>query len=414
QKSIVTAESAVNDVKEAQVEKVSPKILHKASEEIAHIAHEGLERSEKQKILEEIEEIISGIEKPLVKKLGKAINSLAMTLGELLGASSGPDEYAKIELARKELINVARSLRNLEEDEAFMLAQALKEQSDVAREVQTGKILEMEENLRGEIEAVTQRLRHEYEEQLRKRESDLDKEKQEELRAQIEHMEKHFEKQVKTRVDKERQGRLARLDHLALKLKHLERILLDHGESAEKSFRALRLISALKAVNDVLKRAHRASFAQELAILKDLGRGHPLIEVALSTIPDDVASQGLPTLVELEEYFEYTSSQVRRFQLMPPHGGPLSAALAYAMSFFMWKKKGLVPGDDVESLLARSEHYLKDGDLDSATREMNQLRGWQKKLAQDWILMARRHLEVKQALELIETHLDLLGEGVLG
>jgi mitofilin len=92
---------------------------------------------------------------------------------------------------------------------------------------------------------------------------------------------------------------------------------------------------------------------------------------------------------------------VRRAALIPEEDSSMiSHLLSIVLSSLMFRKKGLVAGDDVESRLARAEHYLHtEKDLESATREINQLTGWPKRLALDWLDAARRHLEVKQALE---------------
>ena len=42
---------------------------------------------------------------------------------------------------------------------------------------------------------------------------------------------------------------------------------------------------------------------------------------------------------------------------------------------------------------------LAHHDLEGATRELNQLTGWQRRLANDWLVSARRNLEVRQALD---------------
>ncbi|PTB73480.1 hypothetical protein M440DRAFT_1424785, partial [Trichoderma longibrachiatum ATCC 18648] len=62
---------------------------------------------------------------------------------------------------------------------------------------------------------------------------------------------------------------------------------------------------------------------------------------------------------------------------------------------------GLAEGDDVESILTRTQTFLEEGDLDAATREMNGLQGWAKTLSKDWLAEARKVLEVRQALDVI-------------
>jgi hypothetical protein len=53
------------------------------------------------------------------------------------------------------------------------------------------------------------------------------------------------------------------------------------------------------------------------------------------------------------------------------------------------------------AILARTEYLLAHHDLDGATRQLNQLRGWQRRLAQDWLTQARSALEVRQMLDVV-------------
>jgi len=71
------------------------------------------------------------------------------------------------------------------------------------------------------------------------------------------------------------------------------------------------------------------------------------------------------------------------------------------LSKLMFKKNGLAQGNDVESILAKTETYLEESNVDSAAREMNQLSGWARTLANDWLREARLVLEVQQALDVI-------------
>jgi len=85
----------------------------------------------------------------------------------------------------------------------------------------------------------------------------------------------------------------------------------------------------------------------------------------------------------------------------------LAHVASHVLSAFTFRRQGLVPGDDVLSVLARAEYYLNEKDLDSATRELNQLHGAAGALLKDWLDAARRRLEVHQALEVVHTHATL-------
>jgi hypothetical protein len=69
------------------------------------------------------------------------------------------------------------------------------------------------------------------------------------------------------------------------------------------------------------------------------------------------------------------------------------------MMFTKKGERGLPSGDDVEATLARTEVLLEEGDLESATREMNGLKGWAGVLSRDWVAETRRVLEVRQAVD---------------
>ena len=92
-------------------------------------------------------------------------------------------------------------------------------------------------------------------------------------------------------------------------------------------------------------------------------------------------------------------NSARRVQLLPDDAGPVSYMFAVGLSYFILPKEGLVPGQDVEAILARAEHWMREGDLDAAAREVNSLKGWPKRLAKDWLKEATQRLEVEQVVD---------------
>ncbi|TPX67587.1 hypothetical protein SpCBS45565_g03691 [Spizellomyces sp. 'palustris'] len=366
-------------------------------------------------------------DRPIARSLAHSITSLAVTLGALIGSTS-EEGRVKLEKARSELVALTNYLNALETEEANLIQTALQEQAakfgktlknhvEAAQKALGDQSREYEDRFSKVLKEDRERLISEHNAELAEKLSKQAKEFQaaldENLRKQAEELEKHWAKEVKSRVDEERGGRLARLDHLALKLKYLERISIDAGESLDRSHKLHRLWSALKAVNDVLEQPYQASLAKEVAVLKQLGDGFPVVETVVQAIPAEVIREGVPTVFDLEHSFERVRDSVRKAQFIPPHGGPVSYAISYALSYVTFKKKGLVPGDDVESVLARTEFFLREGDVDTAARELNQLKGWPRVLAKDWLTSARRYLELKQALEVVETHLSLMSLGAV-
>lgn len=64
-----------------------------------------------------------------------------------------------------------------------------------------------------------------------------------------------------------------------------------------------------------------------------------------------------------------------------------------------FRRAEVVPGNDVLSILTPAEYHPNEQDLDSATRELDQLKEAAKALLKDWLEAARWRLEVWQALE---------------
>ncbi|RUS22781.1 mitochondrial inner membrane protein-domain-containing protein [Endogone sp. FLAS-F59071] len=220
------------------------------------------------------------------------------------------------------------------------------------------------------------------------------------LVAQAVEMQRDWIREVRYRVEHERAGRLAKLDDILIRLKALERISLNNAEHLDHSSRAHQLWTAVRALTHAVHEPR--AFANELEVLRDIASGSrdhaELVGTIVASI-DRVSERGVHSVSDLAARWRVVREEVRRASLVPEDGGFMSHALSVLLSRVMFRKHGLVPGNDVEAICARVEWYLHENDLDSAARELNQLTGWPKKLVKDWIELARRHLEVKQALE---------------
>lgn len=227
----------------------------------------------------------------------------------------------------------------------------------------------------------------------------LEKARSDALVAQGQELQRRFVKEVKLLVEQERAGRLAKLDTIAQRFKALEKHSLQNAQALDKSRQYHVIHVTLDAFQDSLQGQHKQPFSDELQALSHNTKDDKVIQTALSVIPKELAQEGVNTISELSVRFEQVADEIRQVALVPEDGGFGSHIISIIMSYLMFKKSGLVQGDDVESVLSRTDYYLKRDNLEFAARELNQLSGWPKRLAQDWIQSARRHLEVKQALE---------------
>ena len=217
-------------------------------------------------------------------------------------------------------------------------------------------------------------------------------------------MQRRWIREIKMRVEQERGGRLAKLDELSSNLKRLERIALDNSAYLDENLRVHALWSAIRALDHAVEAPVRKPFRDELRVLRHIAaaREDPVVITALDTLDaTDIPDIGVEPLGDLTIWFTTSvAPRVASVALVPDqNAGLLSHLASHFLSSFTFKRQGLVPGDDVLSVLARAEYYMNEKDLDSAARELNQLKGTAKLLLTDWLNAARRRLEVLQALE---------------
>ena len=65
-------------------------------------------------------------------------------------------------------------------------------------------------------------------------------------------------------------------------------------------------------------------------------------------------------------------------------------------------------GKDIESVIGRVESSLARGELDIAVEEAANLKGWSRKLANDWVVEGRKRLEIEFLLGLIESESKII------
>ena len=218
-------------------------------------------------------------------------------------------------------------------------------------------------------------------------------------------MQRRWIREIKVRVEQERGGRLSKLSELAAELKRLERITLDNAAYLDENLRIHSLWVALRALTSAsTESTTRRPFREELRVLRHVAaaRTDDLVSTVLDTLEKSESPDiGVEPLADLTTWFTTSvAPQVARVALVPEqNAGVLSHLASYFISTFTFRRQGLVDGDDVLSVLARAEYYMNEKDLDSATRELNQLKGTAKVLLTDWLDAARRRLEVLQALE---------------
>lgn len=209
-----------------------------------------------------------------------------------------------------------------------------------------------------------------------------------------------FAKEIQQRVEQERDGRLGKLEELSKSVKDLETLAGGWNEVIDTNLRTQQLHVAVEAVRASLQdAAHPRPFIKELVALREIAAEDTVVNAAIASINPSAYQRGIFSHQDLTERFRRVATEVRKASLLPEDAGVASHASSLLLSKVMFKKQGLAAGDDVESVLTRTQTFLEEGDLDNAAREMNGLTGWAKTLSRDWLGEVRKVLEVRQALE---------------
>uniref|UniRef100_A0A0E0KVR4 MICOS complex subunit MIC60 n=1 Tax=Oryza punctata TaxID=4537 RepID=A0A0E0KVR4_ORYPU len=130
-----------------------------------------------------------------------------------------------------------------------------------------------------------------------------------------------------------------------------------------------------------------------------------LLELALSSIPEDVLEYGSDTPMDLKQKFNSLKETVRHFSLIPVGGGGmLTHAVAHVASSIKIKEDQ--SGDGIESLLNRVENLIVHGDLSAAAEALEKgLQGSEAaEIASEWVKQARKRAIAEQTLTLLHSY----------
>ncbi|KAI1378811.1 mitochondrial inner membrane protein Mitofilin [Hypoxylon crocopeplum] len=359
---------------------------------------------------------VKDADEPLVQDLVKMLNDIIA----VVNADNADDRFSStVGKAKNELNKVGTKIRELkakvEKDAAAQVSTKVKEFESAASQLvsHVEKVMDAQERQwRTEFEEEIKRIQATYESRIKtemEREKQINEEKAKNLLLeQAVDLKRQFLREVKDRVEEERNGRLGRLEQLSSAVKELERLTTGWNDVVDLNLKTQQLHVAVEAVRASLSDTeHPRPFVRELVALKEIATDDPVVSAAIGSINPSAYQRGIATPSQLIDRFRRVANEVRKASLLPEDAGVASHASSWILSKVMFKKQGLASGDDVESVLTRTQTLLEEGDLDGAAREMNGLQGWAKTLSRDWLAEVRKVLEVQQALEVISTEARL-------
>lgn len=348
------------------------------------------------------------VDNPVVQDLAHMVNDLIA----VINADGAQTKYGgAIEKAKNELKKVRGEMdqikADVEADAAKRVKARMEEFDKAANDLVTrveSAMTSQEASWHKEFDQEMKKVKETYDERIKvltERERQLGQDKlNNKLLEQAVELKKAFAKDIKKHVEEERDSRLGKLQELSKSVADLEKLAAGWNEVIDMNLRTQQLHVAVEAVRASLEdAAHPRPFIKELVALKEIAADDAVVNAAIASINPTAYQRGVSNSAELIDRFRRVATEVRKASLLPEDAGVASHASSYVLSKVMFKKQGLAEGDDVESILTRTQTLLEEGDLDAAAREMNGLTGWAKTLSRDWLGEVRKVLEVRQALE---------------
>lgn len=351
---------------------------------------------------------LADAKEPIVQDLVRMLNDLIV----VINADGAHGKYSTtISKAKREVTSVGEKLQALktsvEKKAAGEVKSTIAEFDTAATELikrVENTMVQQETSWRQEFEDEMKKVRDSYEQRaklLLEREQQLNEEKvNTKLMEQAIALKKEFVKELKDRVEAEREGRLSKLKDLSSAVSDLEKLTVGWNSVVDTNLKTQQMHVAVEAVRASLEGAtHPKPFIKELVALKEIASDGDVVDAAIGSINPTAYQRGISSPSYLIDRFRRVAGEVRKASLLPEDAGVASHASSWVLSHIMFKKQGLAEGTDVESILTRTQTYLEEGDLDAAAREMNGLQGWAKTLSRDWLGEVRKVLEVQQALD---------------
>ncbi|CAD6259387.1 unnamed protein product [Miscanthus lutarioriparius] len=227
--------------------------------------------------------------------------------------------------------------------------------------------------------------------------------KDEETSQQIEKAQEIAKAELAAAVAKEKASQIEQIAEANLNIDALCMAFYARSEEARQSHSVHKLALGTLALEHALSSG--SPIRSEVELLRKSVEGidkDSLLELALSSLPEDVLDYGSDTRMGLKQKFNSLKETIRHFSLLPAGGGGILAhAVARVASSI--KIKGDNSGDGIESLINKVESLIVDGDLSTAVDALEQgLHGTEaEEIATEWVKQARKRAIAEQTLALL-------------
>jgi mitofilin len=227
--------------------------------------------------------------------------------------------------------------------------------------------------------------------------------KVEETSQQIEKVQELAKAELAAAIAKEKASQLEQIAEANLNIDALCMAFYARSEEARQSHSVHKLALGTLALEQALSSG--SPIRSEVELLQKSLEGidkDSLLELALSSLPEDVLDYGSDTRMVLKLKFNSLKETIRHFSLIPAGGGGiLTHAVARVASSLKIKED--TSGDGIECLINRVESLIVDGDLSTAADTLEGgLHGSEaEEIATEWVKQARKRAVAEQTLRLL-------------
>ncbi|XP_020082052.1 MICOS complex subunit MIC60 [Ananas comosus] len=232
------------------------------------------------------------------------------------------------------------------------------------------------------------------------------KRKEEETAEQLEKVQELAKAELSGAIAKEKAAQIERIAEANLNINALCMAFYARSEEARQSHSVHKLALGTLALEEALSKG--LPVRTEVDSLRKSLEGidkDSLLELALSTLPEQVLDNGTDTQMKLNQKFNSLKGTLRHFSLIPAGGGGILAhAVAHVASSIKMKEDQL--GDGIESVIARVENFLSDGKLAEAAEALEEgVHGSEaSEVIVEWVMRARSRAIAEQTLALLQSY----------
>lgn len=356
--------------------------------------------------------------------------------GALAGETADTDDERKVRsesvllaYARKRLEQLTQQLATFQVEEQKRLENSLKVQKE-----EDSKLTDLK------VKQETERMAAEFQTQLRTKEADLAAEHEASLRQQLRRqaaaysdhlaevlrvqeteLQDRHNKDLQQKLNEEKSAFETQLTGVLAHMRGIEAAVEGRAEIEKQNMQSQKLWAACQALTTAISNGDAGRprpLLPHLTAIHEAAADDPLVTQVLNSLPEEAVTRGVLNEENVKHRFYQVRRWCRRVAMIGDDGAsPWKHLLSYFQSFFIFdsfeptREGELVDLENADTfdLLARADYYLRRGDLELATRLVNQLRGEPRKVARDWLIEARLLLETRQAANLLTAYATVLG-----